>query len=34
MEQFQADIDNAFAFLRATILLDEAVDASDITGRT
>lgn len=34
VEQYQADIDNAFAFLRATILLDEAVDASDITGRT
>ncbi len=34
VEKYQADIDNAFAFLRATILLDEAVDASDIAGRT
>lgn len=34
VEKYQVDIDNAFAFLRATILLDEAVDASDIAGRT
>lgn len=27
---YQTDLENAFAFLRATIRLDEAVDASDI----
>ena len=26
---YQADLENAFSFLRATIRLDEAVDASD-----
>ena len=31
-EDYQADLENAFAFLRATIRLDEAVDASDITS--
>ncbi len=29
-EDYQADLENAFAFLRATIRLDEAIDASDI----
>ena len=31
---YQADLENAFAFLRALIRLDEAVDASDMKSKS
>ena len=31
---YQADLENAFAFLRAVIRLDEAVDASDMKSKS